>query len=522
MPTFHAFGGTMIRILLFAWLIPFSVGAVQIRADQRIEDFDQLVSWIRNDYGPMEFKRTVLGVDFESITKKYRDAVTSGGSDEDFRYLLARYVGEFRDAHCTLRYPTKTVANLGFIADLVSDSVVIDIIDRSLLPADEFPFERGDVILSWDRRSPLAVAQELSRYLNVSYDPTGLRAGVFFLAHRKVSRVPLPTDPVTLSIQRRATGVVETVTLNWNFKEPEVKVNPAMPAGLSDMCSEQSRIQPPSSAKLIPDVPFTAFSFESPKGRIGFIRIPHYYPQNDRGEEVAQERFDQYQRVIEEFERTTEGLIIDQDFNCGGSVVFVNKMVSLFYDRPFQPAAFAFRASSDQVRGLRSQLNKFSVVDEGYFEFKSVVDEIERTLKRGDLMTKPLPMRGFMEVKLNMPGGNWIQPNAIRYTKPIVLLINEMSGSGGDLFPALLQDFGRARLLGTRTMGAGGHLWDDPHLQLKHSRAEVNLTRSMIYRPSGRPIENYGVEPDRPYSISRDDFMNGYVRYLEAAVDLLQ
>jgi C-terminal processing protease CtpA/Prc len=324
-----------------------------------------------------------------------------------------------------------------------------------------------------------------------------------------------------LSIQPRATGDVKTVTLNWNLTAPESKASPAMPVGLSDMCSEKSRIQPPPSAQLISGVPFTAFSFDSPKGRIGFIRIPHYYPQNEHGEEVAEERFKQYQKVIEEFERTTKGLIIDQDFNCGGSVVFVNKMFSLFYDRPFQPASFAFRASADQVSGLRRQLNKFSPNDDGYPEFKDVVDEIERTLNQGAEMTKPLPMRGFMEVKLDMPGGNQIQPNPIRYTKPIVLLINEMSGSGGDLLPALMKDFGRAKLLGTRTMGAGGHLWDDPPLQLKHSGGEVSLTRSLIYRPNGQPIENYGVEPHKPYPISMDDFLNGYSHYLQAAVDLL-
>lgn len=515
------FWGIMIRVFLIAWLVPLFVWADRIQPDLRAEDFDQLVSWIRNDYGPMEFKRTALGFDFEGVTKKYRDEIKRAGSDEDFRFLLARYVGEFRDAHFSLRYPTKAVAKLGFTTDLVGDLVVINTIDRDTLPVHKFPFERGDIILSWDQSPPLAVAHELSRNLNVSYDLTGLRIGVFSLTSRNAGQVPLPAAPATLSIRQRATGAVKTVTLNWNLTAPDSKASPPMPAGLSDMCSEKSRIRPPPSAQVINGVPFTAFSFDSPKGRIGFIRIPHYYPQNERGEEVAEERFEQYQKVIEEFERTTKGLIIDQDFNCGGSIVFVNKMFSLFYDRPFQPASIAFRASADQVSGLRRQLNKFSPADDGYPEFKGVIDEIERTLNQGGEMTKPLPMRGFMEVKLDMPRGNRIQPNPIHYTKPIVLLINEMSGSGGDLFPALMKDFGRAKLLGTRTMGAGGHLWDDPRLQLKYSGEEVSLTRSLIYRPNGQPIENYGVEPHKPYPISMDDFLNGYSHYLKAAVDLL-
>lgn len=506
---------------LLAWVLPITAWANLLQPSQRAEDFEQLVTWIRNDYGPLELKRKMLGFDFAGVTQKYRDQISKSGSDEEYKFLLTRYVGEFRDSHFSLRYPSKQIANLGFTTDLVDNFVVLESIDRNLLSVREFPFERGDVIQLWDKFQPLDVARELSRNLSVSYDPTGLRAGVFYLATRKASRLPLPTGSVTLSILHRATGISETVTLNWSMSKLEPKTNPILPLGLTDMCNEKSRIQPPSSAQTISGVPFTAFSFESPKGRIGFIRIPHFYPINDKGEEVAKERFEQYQMVIEEFERTTKGLIIDQDFNCGGSVVFVNKMFSLFFDRPFQPASFAFRASGSQVSGLKNQLNKFNPSDDGYFEFSEVIAEIEKARAQGKNMTKPLPMRGFMEVKLDMPGGNSIQPNPIRYSKPIVLLINEMSGSGGDLFPALMKDFGRAKLLGTRTMGAGGHLWDDPHLQLKNSRGEINLTRSLIYRHNGQPIENLGVEPHEKYQISMDDFLNGYSYYLKAAMDRL-
>lgn len=518
----------MLKAALLSWVLPAAAFANVLQPADRIEDFEQIVSWVREDYGPLLFKQEKLGFDFAKTTADFRVRIQNETSDENFKYLLSQYVAQFKDAHFSLRYATKATAKLGFTTDLVQGQVVIDEIDHQLLPPEQFPFERGDEVVTWDGVAALDAARDLSRYIGSSYEPTALRSGVYLLASRRASRTPLPTGASQVTFKRRATGQLQTLSLNWHRQGVEpiglrqtkksVAQYPSMPLGLSDMCAEKSRIQPPAAAKIFTGVPFTAFVFPTLKGPVGFIRLPHYYPVNELGNEIANERFKQYESVLAEFEKTTVGLIIDQDFNCGGSIVYVNKLFSLFYGKDFEPQRFSFRASVTQVEGLRRQQNKFSPIDDGFVEFKNVVDEIEATQKRGLAMTAPLPMRGFLEVKLDLPGGNLIRPHTFQYTKPIVLLINEMSGSGGDAFPALMKDFGRARLLGTRTMGAGGHLWDDPHLQLKHSGGVISLTRSLIFRPNGEPLENFGVEPDRKYEITMEDYMNGYQNYLNTAV----
>ncbi len=97
----------------------------------------------------------------------------------------------------------------------------------------------------------------------------------------------------------------------------------------------------------------------------------------------------------------------------------------------------------------------------------------------------------------------------MRYTKPIVLLIDELSGSGGDAFPAIMGGIGRATLMGRRTMGAGGHV--EIAGPLYFSGQTLSLTKSMFFRPDGVPVENHGAEPSVPYAPTVNDFVNGYV-----------
>ena len=160
---------------------------------------------------------------------------------------------------------------------------------------------------------------------------------------------------------------------------------------------------------------------------------------------------------------------------------------------------------------------------DAHHHFAEIVNGVETAIADGLNMTALLPLWSFAAYSLDLPGTDRIEPHGFRYSKPVLVLINEMSGSGGDLFPAMIKDLGRARLFGKRTMGAGGHAWDDPHLNLKNSAIEINLTRSLIYRPNGHLIENSGVEPDIDYDITIEDFVSGFKEYFKAAeVSLLQ
>jgi C-terminal processing protease CtpA/Prc len=195
------------------------------------------------------------------------------------------------------------------------------------------------------------------------------------------------------------------------------------------------------------------------------------------------------------------GLIIDQDHNCGGSVEFTHKMLSLFVEENVPPLQFQLRANKQEYVDYLSWVKQLDPHTVDYENNKKVLDSIRTSWEAGNFLTPKTPIYGDREV----------HPHTIRYTKPIVMLIDELAGSGGDAFPALMQGYGRAKLLGTRTMGAGGHVTDEEPLY--NSQLNLRLTKSLFFRPDGIPVENNGAKPDVPYAITRDDFTNGYRGY---------
>lgn len=135
--------------------------------------------------------------------------------------------------------------------------------------------------------------------------------------------------------------------------------------------------------------------------------------------------------------------------------------------------------------------------------------------QQGTRITPPLPIFGIDEV---LP-----DPMGVPYTKPILVLINELDFSCADVFPAILRDNGRATLFGKKTAGAGGYVRPYPALS-RFGVAGYTLTGSLLYRLDGTSIENLGVSPDIPYEITERDLSENYSDYVQAvntAVDAM-
>ncbi|MDD2876462.1 MAG: S41 family peptidase [Acidiphilium sp.] len=86
----------------------------------------------------------------------------------------------------------------------------------------------------------------------------------------------------------------------------------------------------------------------------------------------------------------------------------------------------------------------------------------------------------------------YAHPGDIAHGKPIVILINSGTASAAEIVAAALQQNRRAVVMGTRSFGKGSvqTIFTIP------GHGALRLTTALYYTPSGKSLQDYGVQPD--------------------------
>lgn len=292
-----------------------------------------------------------------------------------------------------------------------------------------------------------------------------------------------------------------------------------------------------------PEDYFQAFIFQLPtKERIGFIRLRTFSPydtanilwtvKKELG--LAKAPWTEFAELMTKFQNETDALVLDQTDNHGGSFFYMIGLASMLTDRPLDlPKHHLTITSEDVARAVA-----FFEIMENSEEESSAVDQLKNIFQElleddtihGYTMTPALLEQMHFYEKAILE--NWQQGNLFtepyylsgidhvaphptsRYTKPLVILVNNMDFSCADFFPALMQDNKRAVIFGEKTAGAGGVI----NLTTFVNRMGIALysfTTTLGVRADNKPIENLGVTPDVLYTPNAiTDLKYGYTGYL--------
>ncbi len=570
-----------IAILLVTLSVSTPHAQDALTREQRVLDLTQLASFYAKNYAPYEWKRDTSGFDLLRLTpwlvKIWR------ADDLEFHEALIEYVASLNDAHDLIAFPTTFSANLGLSVDIYDGKVLIDGINPITLPRPQFPFAIGDELVSVDGRSAQQLIQSFRKYAIAANRRSTDRVAASRIVSRSQQIMPhLPDigNSASVVIKSAATGATSTYVIPWvKTGIPVLSQGPVPTPGLgsgrlsiqqeglaaapdaatgaegsvfqvADLAAPDNTLPsymdpvrallnagvskdyfsvlnngsrfpiygPPPGFVLRP-VPvgqpafFLTGTYVSNGVRIGLIRIPSMSPPNVA---IALQQLDQ---EIAFFNANTDALIVDVMRNPGGLVSFVEAISQRFIPTPFRTIGFEIRATAAWVFSFASQLTFARLTNAP----PAVIENLQRNYD--EVFRAYNEKRGrSAPVSLNATGSLTLEPSPIAYTKPLMVLTDEFSASGGDMFPAIIQDNGRGPIFGMRTMGAGGSVvgFNGTAFTESFFRVTVSLMNrgTIIQTPEFPPapyIENIGVRPNIVVDyMTRANLMSGGAPFVQA------
>lgn len=503
--------------------------AADMTPDQRAADFEQLTNLMRTSYSMIEYKKTAIGVDFEAVVKAYRAKIGQLGSDNDFYELLSAFIAEFKDAHLNHVRPSSMSARLGFQVRRIEGKAIITYVDQKVLPPEAFPFKAGDELVAIDGKPVATIIRERRPFASGGREEYALAKVTRMLAFRSGTVGPVPTGIAKLSI-KPAGGEAQNVETPWlvtgralpglNFhtdagpsarrfsmlvpgeRNPDAAIDISAPID-AEPAAEVAPMPSwgPSDGMVVPSPLFPAALFDSPKGTLGYIRIPTFSPDDTDAAMV------EFRRVLTQM-KLARGLVLDLADNPGGSVTYGLTVASMFTDKMLELPKKAERANRTVLSEYRQYEQSRSERNKAMALYHAT--EIEKAMEAGKTITDPITM--------------YYRPSQApdaeaRFLKPLLVLINDQSVSCADLVPSVLKDNNRCKTFGSTTAGAGGSVGQ--YGPLSYSGSSFSVTINVTQRVNGTYIENVGVDADFPYEPTQKDIVQRWAGYRKAYTDAL-
>ena len=528
-----------------------AVHAQNLTPAQKESDFRYLASMYSTYYAPIDWKKQLFNFDLLAI-KPWLDRVAQTKTDLDFYEVCVAYVASLNDTHDQFSLPSDFFATLGFATDIYDGVLLIDSINRTALPAKDYPFAIGDRLLSVDGRDADPLLQDLAVYAAWGNPRAAKRLAAARITSRPQSAMPHAPDvtgkSATVVIQRQH-GATETYTIPWIVTGTPVAVGPVpspkmaraqrmtvreqyaqtAPDYMTELLNAQwSGVLNPGEVGLngfgsrnplfvnaLGNAKFTrrlggntvdyfysgTFSYE--ELTIGYIRIPSYSPISTTA------ALAQFEKEIAFFNANTDGLIVDEMRNPGGNLCYGESIAARLIPDYFRATGFRLRPFWSRVIAFYNSWINAKTAGAP----QAVIDQYELVYKamlaanaQGQTITDSLPLCTSSLTRAPLMD---VDGNVFAYKKQMMMLIDEFSTSTADSVPGMIRDANRAVLYGMRTDGAGGN---NTTLDAgSYSEGFAGMTLALQTRkgkhlngdyPYTDLIENTGVWPDLP-----DDYM---------------
>jgi hypothetical protein len=554
-----------ILVLFCAGLCP-----AQMTLNQKLLDFQQLAGLYVKQYGLYEWKKEAIHFDLLNIAP-WIDRVRKSATDLDFYEICSEYVASLQDAHDLFTFPSSFSATLGFAADLYDGVLLIDSISRGQLPTSRFPFQIGDELVSVDGVAVDELIQKFLKYSVASNARSARRSAAGRITTRSQSLMPHAHEIGDSAevVVRRQNGTLETYTIPWSKTGvPVLQVGPV--PSLSITARRGARESEPADAEPVPDYlrpilelqndsvtantytnvlnvggfsPIFSFpagfvqrlgrssqdnffsgTFTASGKTIGFIRIPSFSPRTTTA--VAQQQLSDEMLY---FQAHSDGLIVDDMRNPGGFVAWQNTVCQYMIPYPFRVTGWSMRATAARVQSFANNLNfaKLSGAPQNVIDlYQSLFDTMQTAYKENRGMTGPVPLDGTSldrQPATDASGAN------LAYSKPLIVLVDEFSISGGDQFPSVIQDAKRGPIVGIRTMGAGGTNGSFPATDYSEGTAGITFGIAVRAQAIATPdfgvtqyTENVGVRPDIELDyMTKDNLLNRGASFFNAVSSII-
>lgn len=520
-----------------------------------LTDLDSLRNVIAARYAPAGWKGELNGwnLDAEIAKAKAEVAAMPVPSVKEYQKIVARLLASTQDYHVSIAFQSTEMARLPLAITESGGKFYIAGVNRKALPENVFPFKTGDEITSFGGKDINAAIDEYLAAANMHNVPGTDRAMAAMRLTVRAGQLgnDVPQGPLALGI--RPAGAAEPVVYNLSWAYTPELIPPqnfvARAAGVklpfdwlaviySDLRQDGGLAAGygigdregflPDLGEKVWQAPatslFRAYIYKNPADgrRTAYVRIPTYLI--DKPADYAKD----FAKLAAEFQSGADALVIDQLNNPGGIVPYMYELLATLTDRPLAVPKHRITLTPEDV----ASAIRFLQGTDG-----AKTDADAKTLLGGDDMAGyPITLdflNGYRAmnaaiVKQWGEGKTLTDPIATfgmdmippaygpRYTKPILLLTNELDVSCGDFFPAIMQDNKRATLFGARTSGAGGAVREFQYPNSLLGIASYHLTGTIAIRPGGQPIESLGVTPDLPYAMRPGDIQQGFRAYIAA------